>query len=219
MRAACAVLACSTLLAAAATADARSSFCSPTGDLCYGARGKGATVRLRITLAAHFFTRYRLCVTAPDHTRACHGFRVRRIPHGLFESTVHWSARFPSAGPGTYRARWRSGGNALGPPVSFAEGPSIHVSPARVRAGGRVRVSGLAGGCPQGDEVTLLSRAFPPVHEFAGVPAVAATVGAHDSYAVGVRIPANRAPGRYTIGARCGGGNFGVSRTLTVLAP
>ncbi len=218
MRAACAVLVCVALLAVVVTtADARPSYCSRTGDLCYGARGKGATVRLRITLAAHFFTRYRLCVTAPDGTRACHGFRVRAAPHGLFESTVRWSAHFPSAGPGTYRARWRSGGNALGPPVSFAEGPSIHVSPARVRAGGRVRVSGLAGGCPQGDEVTLLSRAFPPGQEFAGVPAVSATVDGHDSYAVRVRIPANRAPGRYTIGARCGGGNFGVSRTFTVV--
>ena len=82
-----------------------------------------------------------------------------------------------------------------------------------------VRVSGLAGGCPKGDEVTLLSRAFPDAKQFAGVPTVVATVDAHDSYSVRVRIPAGRAPARYTIGARCGGGNFGVERTLTVLDP
>ena len=218
MRAVVVVLVAAALLAGAATAaDARSSFCSPTGDLCYGAHGKGATVRLRITLAARFFSRYRLCVTAPGGARDCRRFQVHPAAHGLFESSVRWASHFPFRGPGTYRARWRSGGAALGPPVSFAEGPSIDVRPKRVRAGRLVRVFGLAGGCPEGDDVTLLSGAFPAAHEFAGVPAVAARVDGQDSYSVRVRIPAGRAPGRYTIGARCGGGNFGVSRALTVL--
>jgi hypothetical protein len=220
VRLVCTLLVAAALLAgAAATAEARSSFCSPTGDLCYGARGKGATVRLQITLIAHFFDRYRLCVTAPGGTPRCRRFRVHPAAGGTFASTVRWSAHFPFEGPGTYRARWRSGGHALGPAVSFLEGPSIDVRPARVRAGRRVRVFGLAGGCPQGDQVTLLSEAFPGTHEFAGVPAVFAKVDALDSYSVRVRIPAGRAPGRYAIGARCGGGNFGVSRALTVLPP
>ena len=62
---------------------------------------------------------------------------------------MRWAKHFPFRGPGTYHARWRSGGQALGPRVSFAVGPSIRVSPERVAAGNEVRVSGLAGGCPQ----------------------------------------------------------------------
>jgi hypothetical protein len=211
------LVAAALLAGAAATAEARSSYCSPTGDLCLGALGKGAKVRLRLTLAARYFTSYRLCVTAPGGARDCRRFRVRRGAHGLYESTVRWAAHFPSGGPGTYHARWRSGGNALGPAITFAEGPTIEAHPARVRAGRRVHVSGLAGGCPQGDAVTLLSEAFPHAHEFAGVPAVTAKVDAHDGYSVRVRIPADTTPGRYTIGGRCGGGNFGVSRAFTVL--
>jgi hypothetical protein len=198
-------------------AAARSTYCSPSGDLCYAARGKGVHVRLRITLIADFFRRYRLCVTAPDGTRRCKRFRLHRIEHGMFDSTIRWARHFPFRGPGSYRARWRHAGVALGPVVDFAEGPSIRVKPARVRAGARVRVFGLAGGCAEGNQVTLMSEAFPDGQEFAGVPAVFAPVGGNDSYSTRVTIPAQRTPGRYTISARCGGGNFGVTRALTVL--
>ena len=149
-------LAALTLFAVLATpAAARTAYCSPSGDLCYRAKDTGAATQLRITLAAHYFTRYRLCVTAPAGARTCKKFRVRRTSHGLYDSTVRWAKRFPNAGPGTYRVSWRQGGSTLGPSVSFKAGPSIDVTPKRVRAGRVVRVSGLAGGCPKGDEVTL----------------------------------------------------------------
>ena len=202
---------------AAASAQARTRFCSTSGDLCFGAFGHGAKVQLRLTLIAHFFTRYRLCVTAPDGTRSCRQERLHRVAHGLSDSRVRWARRFPDHGPGVYHAHWRHAGAALGPRVAFREGPSIHARPHAVHAGDRVRVYGLAGGCPQGEQVTLLSRAFPHAHEFAGVPAVFATVSGDDRYSVRVRIPARRAPGRYAIGARCGGGNFGVQGSVRVL--
>jgi hypothetical protein len=203
--------------AAAPAAQARRHFCSTTGDVCFGAFHHGAKVQLRLTLIARFLTRYELCVTAPDGTRACHRFRLRRVAHGLYDSRVRWARRFPGRGPGVYHARWRHAGRALGPRIAFAEGPSIHVRPHAARAGTRVRVHGLAGGCPAGDQVTLLSRAFPHAHEFAGVPAVFATVDDDDSYSVRVRIPAGRAPGRYAIGARCGGANLGIQGSVRVL--
>jgi hypothetical protein len=202
---------------AAERADARRHFCSSTGDVCMGAFHHGAKVQLRLTLAARFFRHYTLCVTAPDGSRSCRRFAVRPSGNGLFGSNVRWSRRFPNRGPGVYHARWRQSGRALGPRIAFAEGPSIHARPHAVRAGSRVRVHGLAGGCPQGDQVTLLSRAFPHTHDFAGVPAVFATVNGDDSYSVRVRIPAARVPGRYAIGARCGGGNFGVQGSVRVL--
>jgi hypothetical protein len=93
---------------------------------------------------------------------------------------------------------------------------SIHVSPGTVSAGGRVSLSGSARGCPSGDRVTLLSRAFSHRHEFAGVPAVYARVRRDGTYGHPVRIPASTAPGRYSITGRCGGGNLGVTAHLRV---
>jgi hypothetical protein len=100
--------------------------------------------------------------------------------------------------------------------VAVAAGPSIRVNPSTVRAGERVEVSGGAGGCPAGDRVTLLSRAFSSRHEFASVPAVYARVRSDGRYGHSVLIPRGRAAGRYAITARCGGGNFPVSAHLRI---
>jgi hypothetical protein len=204
------------VLALPASAPAVTRHCSASGDVCYGAVGSGATVRLRVTLAADYFHAYKLCVRAPGGTRACRRFHTWPIAHGMYQSTLHWAAHFPDRGPGIYRASWNFGAGTARPAITFAVGPSIHVQPATVRAGGRVRVHGLAGGCPQGDQVTLISRAFPPAHEFAGVPAVVTPVRAGDRYSVRIRIPPARSRGRYAITARCGGGNFGVTAHLRV---
>src|SRR3954471_12877374 len=110
---------------------------------------------------------------------------------------------------------------ALGlvPGQAFGQQATMHVKPKSVHAGKRVRVFGSAGGCMPGEQVTLISHAFPRTHEFAGVPAVFATVGPQGNYSRRVRIPKAKAPKRYRISARCGGGNLGVSRRRRVLAP
>lgn len=203
------------LLVLPAGAHAVTRHCSASGDVCYGAFGGGAAVRLRVTLAANVFHTYGLCVRAPDNSRACHRFHTWRIAHGLYQSTLHWIAHFPDKGPGTYRATWNFGAGAAHPAITFAVGPSIHASPSTVAAGHRVRVYGFAGGCPVGDQVTLISKAFPHTHDFAGLPAVFTPVRAGDRYSVRVRIPASK-HGRYPITARCGGGNFGVTAHLRV---
>ena len=204
------------LLCAPAVATARTTYCSPSGDLCYGALDKGSMVSLRLTLMAGYFTRYRLCVTAPDGTRDCRRFRLHRIEHGMYDSKIRWARHFPRRGPGRYHARWRYAGGVLGPRVSFLEGPSINTDPPRVQAGARLRVFGLAGGCSAGNQVTLMSDGFPDDYAPFGVPAIVATVDRHDSYRVRTQVPADTPPGRYTISARCGGGNFGVSGSFTV---
>jgi hypothetical protein len=93
---------------------------------------------------------------------------------------------------------------------------ALTVAPSTVRHGGSVLVSGVAGGCTAGDAVTVLSRAFSAAHSFAGVPAVLAQVGSAGRFSARTRIPAARAPGRYVVTARCGGGNLGVSAHVTV---
>jgi hypothetical protein len=200
----------------AAPASAISRHCSVTGDVCYGAFGIGSHVRLRVTLAGNLFHTYKLCVRTPGGSRTCRQLHTWPIAHGLFQSTIHWRAHFPNKGPGRYGATWNPGGGAFQPPITFREGPTIHATPDSVLAGGTVRVGGLAGGCPTGDRVTLISRAFPHTHDFAGQPAVFTNVRPDDTYAAFVTIPSGRAAKRYAITARCGGGNFGVTAHLRV---
>ena len=99
-----------------------------------------------------------------------------------------------------------------------AGGPTIKVSPGSVRVGQIVRVYGVVPGCASGNEVTLISAAFSHAHDFAGLPAVFARVGAHSAYSVRTRIPVARRPGVYRITGRCGGGNLGVAASLRLLA-
>jgi hypothetical protein len=104
-------------------------------------------------------------------------------------------------------------------PAGALASPALHVKPKKVHAGQKVRVFGNAAGCPAGDKVTLISHAFPKTHKFAGVPAVLTPVKAGGSFSRRVRIPSSKKPKRYTITARCGGGNLGITRKLRVLAP
>jgi hypothetical protein len=107
---------------------------------------------------------------------------------------------------------------ALVAATTLAVAPSISVTPATVERGHLVTIRGSADGCPAGDRVTLISRAFRHTHDFAGLPAVFATVRAGGSFRTTTRIPAARRPGRYAVTARCGGGNLGVSARLRVIA-
>jgi hypothetical protein len=102
------------------------------------------------------------------------------------------------------------------PSAAVATRPSLTVAPPSVVRGHVIILSGSAPGCPAGDAVKLLSRAFVRTHVFAGVPAVYARVRRGGAFAVRTRIPAARAPGRYAVTARCGGGNLGLLRHLAV---
>jgi hypothetical protein len=94
----------------------------------------------------------------------------------------------------------------------------LHVSPSTVKAGSTVRVYGsAAGGCAKGDVVTIYSNAFKgaTTGNFAGIPAVSATVGKSHNFSRKVKLSSKVKPGKYHMGARCGGGNLGAA-TLTV---
>jgi hypothetical protein len=95
--------------------------------------------------------------------------------------------------------------------------PSLSVSPPTVRAGKVVKIKGSADGCRAGNTVFILSRAFVRTHEFAGVPAVLATVRAGGSFRASTTIPRSQRSGRYSVTARCGGGNLGVTARLRVI--
>lgn len=102
--------------------------------------------------------------------------------------------------------------------VAVGAPPSISVSPATVHRGHSVVVKGSADGCAVGNTVTLISRAFVHTHDFAGLPAVFAKVKYGGKFKATTKIPATKKPKTYTITARCGGGNLGVTAHLKVLA-
>jgi hypothetical protein len=102
--------------------------------------------------------------------------------------------------------------------TAFASSHYIRVAPGSVARGHVVRVYGSVGtGCASIDQVTLYSKAFAgaTTQDFAGLPAIYTRQDAHHRFSIHVRIRRAVAPGSYSIGGRCGGGNFGHA-TLTV---
>jgi hypothetical protein len=100
--------------------------------------------------------------------------------------------------------------------TAAASKPSLALTPSTVVAGHSVLVKGSAGDCPVGDAVTVISRAFSRAHSFAGAPAAFAKVKDGGAFSVRVAIPPSRKAGRYSVTARCGGGNLGILRYVTV---
>jgi hypothetical protein len=103
-----------------------------------------------------------------------------------------------------------------------ASAASIVVSPTSVPVGGTVTLSGdVLGpggtpGCTVPGTVTLLSDALAGHGQFQA-PGIQGPVGANAKFSIQTTILAGVAPGTYTITGRCGGGNLGVSATLTVV--
>jgi len=94
------------------------------------------------------------------------------------------------------------------PGVAPAARIHLTVSPAAVSPGGLLKVSTASSPCLPGDQVTLLSAAYPG-HAF-GIGAVYGRAGAHGAFSISARIRKSLAAGRYHVGVRCGGGNLGV---------
>ena len=104
-----AVAALFALLSTALTADARTtaspqktiaSYCSSSGDVCYGIFNRSGKVYLRITTAARYFKRYILCVRLlPAGTDATHARRCGWYP--VFRQVGSTWKRFATVGGGT----------------------------------------------------------------------------------------------------------------------
>jgi hypothetical protein len=94
---------------------------------------------------------------------------------------------------------------------------SLHVTPTSVAAGDAVQVSGTCEPTTTGFAISqaLLHDA---THDFAGVGAASFTTDTAGSFAVTAQVPASITPGSYAVTGRCGGGNLGISATLTVTA-
>lgn len=83
----------------------------------------------------------------------------------------------------------------------------LAVSPTVAHRGQLVTFTGS--GCLAGDTVFLISRLFPG-HAY-GLGAISTRVRANGRFLRRFRIRSTTQPRRYTITARCGGGNLGVA--------
>jgi hypothetical protein len=94
------------------------SYCSSSGDLCFGVINKSGAIYFELTTAARYFSRYRLCVRPPTGSWRCGAYPMRQ--RGDFaRSSVRFAGGFPYRGAGIYRVRWSLGGQPLGPTLRF----------------------------------------------------------------------------------------------------
>ena len=109
----------SVLVVVPASADhADKDYCSPSGDVCASTKMVNGVRKLRISTVEKYFSRYVLCVTAPDETRECKTFRIERQGQ-TYGDSVRWRARFPWEGRGDYYVRWRANGDNITPKLGF----------------------------------------------------------------------------------------------------
>jgi len=94
------------------------SYCSPSGDVCYGVFQKAGNYQFKLTLAAKYFGRYRICVLPLDQTKTCKSFPVKKTG-AQWGGTVIWQRNFPVRGPRRYKVSWLQGTHRLGPALSF----------------------------------------------------------------------------------------------------
>lgn len=98
---------------------------------------------------------------------------------------------------------------------AYGADASISVSPSTVSPGGTVHISGSipVKKCPASDSATVTSEAalFPP--DGFGP---SASRDSNGQFALDYTVPTSTAPGTYSVDIRCGGGNVGVSASLTV---
>jgi hypothetical protein len=122
------------LLSTVLTANARTtaspqktiaSYCSSSGDVCYGIFNRSGKVYLRITTAARYFKRYNLCVrllpigSDGSHAQRCGSYPVFRQGGSTWGSSINYARQFPITDSGRYRVTWKLGSSALGPPLYF----------------------------------------------------------------------------------------------------
>ena len=95
------------------------TYCSPSGDVCFGIFRRSGAVFFDLSTAAKYFQRYTLCVRPPRGVVTCRRFPIRSSGRGAFHSSVRWHTSFPARGAGTYRVTWRLQ-KPLGPMLSFS---------------------------------------------------------------------------------------------------
>ncbi len=142
---------------------------------------------------------------------------------GLIKAKVGSNGHFTRAwavpttvADGTYGVTARCGGGNLGVVAHVRVNGGVFVtlkaSPTVVKRGGTITIAG--GVCSPNSNAILLSKLFPG-HAY-GVGAIFARTGTNGRFTRTYVVPGSKAPGSYTITARCGGGTLGVVARVRV---
>jgi hypothetical protein len=102
-----------------AAAQAKSSYCSSSGDVCYGVVKGSSPIKLQIVLQAKYFSHFRLCIKGPNGRTDCKRFKIKKLSHGQFGKTIRVGKLYPFEGKGTYHASFITGGQTLGPAITY----------------------------------------------------------------------------------------------------
>lgn len=106
-------------LASSANESRIASYCSQSGDVCYGIfKDRVGLVRFQLTTAAKYFSRYRICVRPLGTSATCKSFRVKKVGAN-WGGKVIWQRNYPMRGPRKYQVTWKLGARRLGPSLSF----------------------------------------------------------------------------------------------------
>lgn len=100
----------------------------------------------------------------------------------------------------------------------------IKVTPSKANPGKTITISGSVDhGCEighKGDSATLFSSAFKGItkQNFAGVPSISVSLSKSKTgtFSVKVKLGKKLKKGNYSVGGRCGGGNFGSAKFKVV---
>ena len=109
-----------TIVPAAEAGHRPQEFCSESGDVCQSTKKVNGVRKLTISLAAEYFSRYKLCVKAPDDTTTCKKFKIKDTGPG-YGSSIRWSKHFPDGGEGAYTVTWKNRGERVGARLGFHE--------------------------------------------------------------------------------------------------
>jgi len=93
------------------------SYCSPSGDVCYGIYNRGGIV-FQITTPARYFLRYSVCVRPPRGATRCRSAPMRDMG-STWSSSIRWPRGYGDHGAGVYRVTWKQRGRRLGPTLTF----------------------------------------------------------------------------------------------------
>ena len=102
-----------------ATALAKESYCSPTGDYCTSAAKLKGVRYLRISTFS-FTGPVKICVRDPTPARLCRAFRLRKAGP-LYQVKLIWKRHYPNRGAGRYYVSFFLGSTRLGPVLSFKQ--------------------------------------------------------------------------------------------------
>lgn len=94
-------------------------YCSESGDICQSVGKIDGVRKLRILLAARYFTTFHLCVRYPDGMRWCAPYRIRERDDGLYGRSVDWFKDWGGRMRGAYRVSWWVGDQRIGRRLAF----------------------------------------------------------------------------------------------------